>query len=212
MTEDTSGGSPAGLSPEDIAAWAGKLGFPGDGARLAEIIHDAFCKIEKFNTVSRSIRPSTVRMDKLLPQLADQAEEIKAELDQLPGDVTAALTIRFEEYLQTVANLRYLSLALWSVGKTWVRPSPGAPALSRQASALVFLIDAIERFTGQPFPSSRATKRPDTDKIELAKLLAQQSYPEATPANIRTMLRHVDEYLQARRDRTAHRASLRPNR
>jgi hypothetical protein len=151
-----------------------------------------------------------VRMDKLLPKLADQAEEIKAELDQLPGAVTAALTIRFQEYSQTVANLRYLSLALWSVGETWARPSPGGPALAPQGLALVFIIHAIERFTGRPFPSSRATKRPDTDEIELAKLLAQQIYPWATSANIRTMLRHVDE--QIRRDRATHGASLRPDR
>ena len=74
--------------------------------------------------------------------------------------MTAALTIRFQEYRETVTNLPNLRLALWSIGKIWTRPTPRQPALAEQAAALRFLTGAIEHFSEEPFPSSRVTKKP----------------------------------------------------
>jgi hypothetical protein len=128
------------------------------------------------------------RVDRWLPEIAERLTTIRSELRALPGDVDAALHIRFREYRQALDYLAGLPLMLNAIAEAWHRPSPGQPSLEMESDAVGLLICAVEDFTEKEFPSPRSYKR--DAELDFVRLLAGRLFPSSTPTEINTMLRH----------------------
>jgi len=128
------------------------------------------------------------RVDRWLPEIAERLTTSHYELLALPGDVVAALRVRFGEYDRALEALAALPIMLNTIAETWYRPGPGQPSLQMESEAVGLLIYAVEDFQEAEFPSPRSYKR--DAEIDFVRLLAGRLFPSATRAEIDTMLRH----------------------
>ncbi len=131
------------------------------------------------------------RVDRWLPEIAERLASVYSELLALPGDIDAALYIRFSEYDKALDYLALLPSMLNTVAEVWHRPRAGQPSLEMKSAAVELLICAVEDFTGEKFPSPRSNKR--LAELEFARLLAGRLFPSSTRAEIDTMLRHFHD-------------------
>lgn len=203
------------LSPGEITEWARKLGRAGAGheRRLQTIITYWFHQAKSFFRVWQAAdaarvreyieyrieqgdSPDTItlppyfhRIDKWLPDISSRLSAIRIELLGLPGAVDSALRVRFGEYENALDHLAALPAMLNSMADDWHRQGPGQPSLETESWSVGLLTLAIEDYTGKEFPSPRSYKR--DAEIELARLLAARLFPSFTPAQIKTLFRHV---------------------
>ena len=184
------------LSPDEITHWAREL--KGTGAdrelRLVNLVTYWFAQAGSFHRQYEAARVQSsrfYRIDERLPKIAEQLTSICSELDDLPGDVDAALHIHFSEYEQALDNLALLPSMLNTIAEAWHRPRPGQPSLEMESAAIGLLICAIEDFTGETFPSPRSDKR--LAELEFARLLAGRLFPSSRRPKINTMLRHFHD-------------------
>jgi len=131
------------------------------------------------------------RVDKWLPEIADRLTAVYSELLALPGDLDAALHVRFSEYEKALNYLAILPEMLNTMADAWHRPRPGQPSLEIESNAVGLLINAVEDFTGKEFPSPRSYKH--LFEIEFVYVLAGRLFPSFTRSKIDTMLRHFHE-------------------
>jgi hypothetical protein len=195
-----------------IAEWAGKLKGAGGERRLQKLVTFWFAQASFLASVTEAYEEGRVRdfvnrrlaqgaspdaialpkhfhrVDRWLPEIAERLTTIRSELLALPGDVVAALKVRFGEYDRALEALAALPVMLNTIAATWYRPSPGHPSLERMSDAVGLLILAVEDFTEEQFRSPHSYKR--LDEIEFVRLLAGRLFPSATRAEIDTMLRH----------------------
>lgn len=174
------------LSDKETADWATRLRQPGaeNERRLKSLLAYWCYQAESFYAAMTAPAPKLL-VDKQLSRLAARLDEIRSELCELPGEVDAAIRTRFGEYDDT---LIIIGTALRDIERNWDRPHRGQPSSDIESRAVALLINAIEDFTGETFPSPASLKR--LDEIEFARLLVGRLFPCASPAQIGTMLRH----------------------
>ena len=201
------------LSADEITEWAGRLGCGGANSerRLQNLVTYWFDQASSFSGVLQAtdearvrdyvkrrlgrgeapdaiaLPPDFHRIDKWLPDLSGRLSAIRAELIDLPGDVNAALRVRFANYDEALDHLAALAVMLNTIAGVWHRPHPGQPSLERESRAVELLICAVEEFIGEEFPSPRSCKR--DAELDFGRLLAGRLFPQATRAEIDTMLR-----------------------
>src|SRR5215472_5276139 len=90
------------LSEKEVAVWASRLARRRDRdqneqtGRLREIV--AECSRTARIVYQVRTKPFLIRVDKALPELASRLIANRNELLALPGEVTAALRVRFRDY------------------------------------------------------------------------------------------------------------------
>jgi hypothetical protein len=206
-------GAACPLSACEITKWAKWLGGGADRERrLKDLVTYWFAQASSLSGVLKAtdearVRdyvkprldkgdpPDTIilpehfhRIDQWLPELADRLSAIRAELLDVPGVVDAALRVRFGNYVEALDHLSDLAVMLNTIAEAWHRPHPGNPSLEMESHPVELLICAVEDFMEEEFPSPRSYKR--AAEIEFARLLAGRLFPQATDAQIKTMLQH----------------------
>jgi hypothetical protein len=200
------------LSGAEISGWARELGGAGGERRLQKLVTFWFAqasflaggteayehgRIRDFvnRRLAQGASPDAIalpkhfhRVDRWLPEIAEWLTTIRSELLALPGDVVAALKVRFGEYDRALEALAALPVMLNTIAETWYRPRPGQPSLQMESDAVALLIRAVEDFQEAGFPSPRSYKR--LAEIDFVQLLAGRLFPSATRAEIDTMFRH----------------------
>jgi hypothetical protein len=204
------------LSGDEITLWARKLEGAGvDGERrLQTLVTYWFHQASSFFGVTEAHEKGRVRdfvnrrlaqedspddavalpkhfrrVDRWLPEIAERLASVYSELLALPGDVDAALYVRFSEYDRALDYLALLPSMLNTIAEAWHRP--GQSSLEMKSAAVGLLICAVEDFRGEKFPSPRSNKR--LAELEFARLLAGHLFPSSTAAEIDTMLRHFHD-------------------
>jgi len=129
-----------------------------------------------------------VRVDKVLPEIADRLEAVGKDLAAIPGAVTTALRVRYGHYDRALAAVGALPMMLREVASIWAKPRPGNPKLWMEAEVLSLLIAGVEKYTGRKLPSPRSEKR--KAEFEFVCLLAKRLLPHLTDANYQTALGH----------------------
>jgi hypothetical protein len=168
------------LSDEEIADWTPRLGprasiHPNVRAarerRLRSTVTDWFGRA---NNLLRARRLPTnwphapVRVDEVLPEIADRLEAIQKEILALPGAVTAALRVHFANYDLALIALGALPVMLNEIAAGWHRRHSGHPNLRMEAELIGLLITGVERFIGEKLRSPRSNKRqPEFDFVRL---------------------------------------------
>lgn len=188
------------LSATEIAHWAPRLGptvssHPEVRAareqRLRKIIADWFGRA-KSQYMIRTLPPNwpdaPIRVDEVLPEIADRLERLRKELLALPGNVTAALRVRYGNFDPALIALGALPFMLSEVASDWAKPHKGNPKLWIETEVISLLIEGVERYTGEKLPSPRSTKR--RAELEFIGMLAKRIIPELTDENVRTALGH----------------------
>ena len=172
------------LSDDEIVDWANQLHHPGAERRLKELLIYWFHQAESFWSAIAA-HPPNLRVDQGLSSIAARLDEILSELHEMPNAVDIAIRSRFGAY-DTI--LMTLGVDLKEIALQWDRPNRGQPSATAESQAVALLINAVEEFTGEKFPSPASLKR--LTEIEFVRLLVSRLFPSSTSAQIETMLRH----------------------
>jgi hypothetical protein len=202
--------SPAcSLSDSEISCWAPKLGTrtsPREVGRT-EKEHQLRCIVTRWFERARLLyqihtrKPNwpngPTRVDKALPEIAQRLGAARNELLALPGEVEAALRVRFGNYDCALTALAALSMMLTDIAQSWHKPHRGQPSLAIGGEVVGLLISGVEEFTCERFASPRSYKR--ADEREFIRLLMARLLPDLTDAQFKTALRHWDKQRRAKR-------------
>ena len=195
------------LSNAEIAYWAPRLGAQTardrNGRaeredRLRGILANSFDRARLLYRI-RMLPPNwpypRMRVDQALPKIAGRLDPIRNELLALPGEVTAALRVRFDNYDLALTALGALPHMLNEIAARWHKPHPGQPSLKIEREVVELLIDGVEKFTGEEFPSPRSIKR--KAEREFVRLLTARLLPDLTDTQFETALRHWHQQRRA---------------
>ena len=195
------------LSDEEIANWAPRLlrhpsTHPNVRAarqrRLRSTITDWFGRANNLlhlRKLPTNWPHAPVRVDEALPEIADRLEAVRQEILALPGAVTTALRVRFDNYDLALTALGALPIMLNEIAAGWHRPHAGQPNLRMEAELIGLLITGVEQFIGEKLLSPRGNKR--QPEFDFVRLLTARLLPELSDANFRTTLRHWNESRRA---------------
>ncbi len=188
------------LSDKEIVYWARQLGprsaVDGVGPiRREDCLRGIVAKwferariLYRIRTFKPNWPDGPARVDKALPEIADRLDAIRNELLALPGEVTAALRVRFDNYDLALTAIGALPHMLNEIAARWHRPHPGQPSLELEGEIVGVLILGVEEFTGEKSLSPRSIKR--TTEREFVRLLMARLLPDLTDAQFKTALRH----------------------
>jgi hypothetical protein len=81
------------------------------------------------------------------------------------------------------------------IAARWWKPHPGQPSLTIEREVVELLIDGMEKFTAEKFPSPRSIKR--KAEREVVRLLTARLLPNLTDIQFETALRHWHKQRRA---------------